>query len=270
MTTSLAERARELARSGRLSALELLHRSGGGHYGGVLSVIDALAALYTAAPIRPLAGDGDRLILSKGHAAAALYVTLGRLGWLEYELHGLGMLGGLEGHPDMTSCRAVHFSTGSLGQGLAVGLGMALALRASDHHVWVVVGDGECQEGQIWEAAMLASRLQLAHLHVVVDANGAQECGWSRPGVTAVPLPEAAAKWNAFGWRVTELPGHDHDALTSWIVRARATEGAPSVALARTIKGHGVRLFQDDPARAHHTQLDDSEYLRAFEELGAC
>jgi transketolase len=168
----------------------------------------------------------------------------------------------------MTSCRAIHFSTGSLGQGLAVGLGMALACGDRDH-VWVVLGDGECQEGQIWEAAMLASRYQLGALHAIVDLNAAQECGWIEPGIERAPLPAAAAKWAAFGWRVSELPGHDHGALVDWIEDARTQRGAPSVALAHTRKGNRVQLFADHPERAHYTRLSEREYACAREELSA-
>jgi len=260
------DRSRGLVSSARLAALDLLHHSGGGHYGGVLSVIDLLAALYMAAPIARAAADGDRLILSKGHAAAALYAILGELGWLDGASAGYGALGGLEGHPDMTSCDAIHFSTGSLGQGLAVGVGMALA-RGDPDHVWVVLGDGECQEGQIWEAAMLASRYQLDGLHAIVDLNAAQECGWGEASIEHAPLPAAAAKWAAFGWHVTELAGHDHGALVEWIQHARSLRGRPSVALAHTHKGNGVRLFVDYPERAHYTRLSDTEYARAREEL---
>lgn len=262
----VCDRSAVLARSARIAAFETLHRSGGGHYGGVLSVVDALAALYTAAPVGRTRGDGDRLILSKGHAAAALYALLDELGWLDQSLDSYG--GELEGHPDMTSCRAIHFSSGSLGQGLAAGVGMALAL-ADASHVWVVLGDGECQEGQIWEAAMLASRYRLGTLHAIVDLNDAQECGWTAPGIDTVPLPAPAAKWSAFGWHVTELAGHDHDALTSWIMRTRERSDIPSVALARTRKGNGVRLFADHPERAHCTRLTDDEYTLACEELHA-
>ena len=181
------------------------------------------------------------------------------------------MLGsGLEGHPDMTTCDAVHFSTGSLGQGLAVGVGMAVALRNTDRHVWVVLGDGECQEGEVWEAAMLASRYRLSTLHVIVDMNGAQECGWAHdPRLDSTPLPQAEQKWSAFGWREESVDGHDHDALASWIRSVRGMPTAPTVALARTRKGHGVSLFERQPGRAHFTQLTSVEYAQARQELSS-
>lgn len=258
-----------LARRARLAAVAALHASGGGHYGGVLSVIDLLAALHVAAPLAP--GGGDRLVLSKGHAVAALYAILVELGWLDAPLDRYGALdAGLEGHPDMTTCSAIQFSTGSLGQGLAAGLGMALALRHTEHHVWVVLGDGECQEGQIWEAAMLASRYRLARLHAIIDANGAQECGWSHdPRLDPTPLPAALSKWQAFGWQASALDGHDHDALAAWIGQARRApaSGAPAIAVARTIKGFGVQLFREQPARAHSTELTAGEYDAAYAEL---
>lgn len=258
-----------LSRRARVAALVSLHAAGGGHYGGVLSVMDVLATLHAAAPLAPRGG--DRLVLSKGHAAMALYAVLAELGRLDAPLERYGAFGaGLEGHPDMTTCAAVDFSTGSLGQGLAAGLGMALALRAAGDHVWVVLGDGECQEGQVWEAAMLAARYRTGNLHAVVDLNGGQECGWTHDArLDAAPLPAAAAKWQAFGWRVVTVDGHDHAALAAWIASARAVapDGPPTIALARTVKGHGVSLFREQPARAHCTELTDAEVAAARAEL---
>src|ERR1700723_462317 len=143
----------------RIEIVQALHQAGGGHFGGAMSVVDILLALYRTVPLLPRERS-DRIILSKGHAAIAQYAVLKNVGLLaECDLGKYGSLNsGLEGHPDMTETQGIDFSTGSLGQGVAVGLGMAMALRSSGLHVWVVVGDGECQEGQVWEAAGLAAR----------------------------------------------------------------------------------------------------------------
>ena len=238
-----------VAHKTRVAIVEALYAAGGGHFGGALSVVDILLALYQNRPIASGEEPGDKLILSKGHAAIALYGVLHTVGLLKSDLALYGSYGsGMEGHPDMLANPQVHFSTGSLGQGLAVGLGMALALRESNRHVWVVLGDGECQEGQVWEAAMLAARYQVDNLHAVVDWNGAQECGWHHDNrLEQDPLPDALAKWSAFGWTAKEIDGHDHVALSEWIVDAVQNIRKPSVALARTRKGYGVKLFEAAP-----------------------
>jgi transketolase len=263
--------SRILARRARLDVVDALFNAGGGHYGGALSVIDILSVLYSERQIGCKSDDSDRLILSKGHAAVALYSVLNEVGQLHVDLNRYGShAAGLEGHPDMTATPNVHFSTGSLGQGLAVGMGMALFLRqvGSSAHVWVVLGDGECQEGQIWEAAMLASRYGLGHLHAIVDENEAQECGWSHePTLDQRPLPNAVAKWKAFGWHATRFDGHSHQTLKRWLMNACGCS-KPSVALARTTKGRGARILEN--SRMHCGQLSDLEYLQAREELSHC
>lgn len=250
--------------------MEALWSSGGGHYGGSLSVVDLLLNLYRTRP--GLAADRrgeearDRLILSKGHAAIALYAVLERLGRLEAPLSSYGRTGSpLEGHPDMTALAAVDFSTGSLGQGLAVGLGMAIALEGQGSRVWVVLGDGECQEGQVWEAALLAARRGTANLATVVDANGFQEWGWGS-GAEGVPVPDLAAKWRAFGWHVVEVDGHDHRALSRAFDRAAAA-AAPTAVVATTVKGHGVPLVEADPLRFHCTEVTTAEHAEILRTL---
>jgi transketolase len=275
---TLEEEARELRRT----IVEALFACGGGHYGGSLSVLDLILTLYRrhlrvspAAPLDPLR---DRFILSKGHSAMALYAVLQRLGFLDLPLAAYGTLGsGLEGHPDMTALPGVDFSTGSLGQGLSVGLGMALALRGLGPRVWVVLGDGECQEGQVWEAAMLAARLGLGNLTAVIDANGYQEWGWAAAtaGVEAVddapePVPHLARKWAAFGWRVLTVDGHDHEALSATFRLAAAGLGRPAVptaVLAHTVKGKGLPAAEADPLRFHCTTVDPDEHARLLRSL---
>jgi transketolase len=161
----------------------------------------------------------------------------------------------------MHTLPGVDFSTGSLGQGLSVALGMALALANRDGgEAWAVLGDGECQEGQVWEAAMLATRLGVKNLRVVVDCNGYQEFGWpSLPEDLRQPIPDDVLKWRAFGWRVAEHDGHDIPGLLDSFRRMQAMSG-PAVLLARTIKGKGVGLIEADPQRFHCTQLSAVEY----------
>src|SRR5438128_5916491 len=169
-SVSLLTEATELRRE----IIEGLFACGGGHYGGALSVLDIILTLYRrilrTAPDQPNHPSRDRFILSKGHSAIALYAVLRRFGFFNDSLTGYGQADSmLEGHPDMTVLPGVDFSTGSLGQGLSVGLGMAMALRSTDQNVWVVLGDGECQEGQVWEAAMLAARYRIDNLHAIID-----------------------------------------------------------------------------------------------------
>ena len=264
----LAREAAELRRE----IVEALFAAKGGHYGGSLSVLDILLTLYRTqvrpSPRWPHDPERDRVILSKGHAAIALYAVLRRLGLSETPLGQYGCLGSpLEGHPDMTVLPAIDFSTGSLGQGLSVGLGMALALRGRGPRVWVVLGDGECQEGQVWEAALLASRLAVDNLIAVVDGNGFQEWGWSRGPGEPVPVPDQAGKWTAFGWRVLEVDGHDHEALAATFTAAAAAAGRPTMILSRTVKGKGVPLAEADPVRFHCTTVTDLEHAEILRSL---
>lgn len=258
----------------RREILEALHAAGGGHYGGSLSVIDVLLTLYRrqlrVSPSAPRHPERDRLILSKGHAAVALYAVLRRLGFFKEELATFASFGSpLEGHPDMMILPGVDFSTGSLGQGLSAGIGMALARRGRGQHVWVVLGDGECQEGQVWEAAMLAARLRLERLHVVIDSNRYQECGWNWPAAAGgtVPVSSLPEKWTAFGWRVLETDGHDFRALESAFSAVACASGQPSVVIAHTVKGKGLRLVEADPIRFHCTTVSEHEHEELMRSL---
>jgi transketolase len=269
--TPLAEESRELRRD----IVQTLYATGGGHYGGCLSVIDLLLALYRRVlrvnPWQPRDSTRDRLILSKGHAALAHYAVLRRLGFFEESLQRYASFGSiLEGHPDMLTVPGVDFSTGSLGQGLSVGVGMAHAMRHADARVWVVLGDGECQEGQVWEAAMLAGMCGLGRLHAIVDHNRFQEWGWNAgaDGVTP-PVLELAEKWRAFGWRVIECDGHDFEALDRAIAVATAPSLQPSVILAATVKGRGVPMCEADPKRFHCDAVNEQEHAAILEAV-AC
>lgn len=254
----------------RKRVLHMLHAANGGHFGGAMSVLDTLVVLYhrilRVDPAGPRTAGRDRLILSKGHASAALYAVLASVGALpDAELATYGASGSrLACHPDMTLLDAVDFSTGSLGQGLSVGLGMAFALRDTGARVWVVLGDGECQEGQVWEAAQFAARYGVDNLHVIVDLNGFQEMGWHGiEGIAPEPLSDASRKWSAFGWRVFEAPGHDLARLEAAMHAMTATRGAPAVLLAKTVKGRGIPAFEFTPELSHCTSLTDDEYRDA-------
>ena len=168
---------------------------------------------------------------------------------------------GIEGHPDMLATSGIDFSTGSLGQGVSAGAGMAIALRSKGAHIWVIVGDGECQEGQVWEAALFGARYNLSNLHVIVDANGAQEIGWQHdPSLPQEPMPQLGAKWSSFGWIVRELDGHDQQALRDSLLDLRQQTRAPSVIIAHTRKGKGVKCIEADPVRYHCIAVDEKEH----------
>jgi transketolase len=256
--------------STRLRILDALYAAGSGHFGGACSVVEILQAVLTNADIQPSTDVGDVLILSKGHGAIAYYALLDTLGWASLDLSRYGDAAeGVEVHPCRDSNPWVHFSTGSLGQGLSLGVGAALAAVGAGREVWVVLGDGECQEGQVWEAADLAARYQLGNLHAIVDCNGYQECGWPflRPEHQD-PLLGAVEKWRAFGWKVVTLDGHSGTELKRWMTARQADEDVgPRVAIARTVKGAGIPYFEEHPHLSHCTSLSESDYLFARKTL---
>jgi transketolase N-terminal domain/subunit len=258
---SLHERARRI----RGHAVKMIHAAGEGHYGGSLSMIDILTVLFANCIDRKR---GDRFILSKGHGAPGYYAAMAEFGWIPAtRLESSGRFGAtLQGHPDMTLESQVDFSTGSLGQGLSAAVGMALMLRGTGARPWVLLGDGECQEGQIWEAALVAARLRIGNLTAIVDANGHQECGDRRNGEREAPVPDLAAKWRAFGWQAIEADGHDHRDITQALLRLAAVE-TPGVLVAHTVKGYGSSLLKADPDRFHCGELSDVEYREVLEEL---
>jgi transketolase len=257
----------------RADIVRALHAAGGGHYGGSLSVIDVLLALYRGHvrvnPRAPRHPDRDRLLLSKGHAAVALYAVLRRLGFFDDDLCTYADHASiLEGHPDMKTVPGVDFSTGSLGQGLSVGCGMAIALRATGRRVFVVLGDGECQEGQVWEAAMFASANAIANLTAVVDCNGLQEWGRrDRCGTALAPLTQAAQKWRAFGWNVVECDGHDFAAIDAALGARRADPHAPTAVICHTRKGRGVPVAEARADEFHCAAMTDEEHLATLRHL---
>jgi transketolase len=206
-------------------------------------------------PEEPGWPERDRFILSKGHSSIALYAVLALRGYFPLaELKTFDATGSrLQGHPDMTKLPGIDMSTGSLGLGLGAGVGMALGakLNRQKFSTFVVVGDGECNEGIVWEAAHVAERYELDNLVVVVDQNGLQQFGWADAGAArgrrAPYRPgELQSRWQAFGWAVTEVDGHDMTALVGALEEARAVTGCPAVLVAHTIKGKGVSFMEDD------------------------
>jgi transketolase len=235
----------------------MLTHAGSGHPGGSLSVIDILVALYFGRlrhdPKRPDWPDRDRVVLSKGHAVPALYAVMARAGYLDGAmLRSLRKLGSpLQGHPDRVALPGVEAATGSLGQGLSVSVGMALGLRRSGSaaRVYCILGDGEMQEGQVWEAAMAAPRVgQPAHpldnLVAIVDYNKIQLDDFVRKILDLEPL---VAKWKAFGWSTVEIDGHDFEQIGTALEEAASRRGMPTVIVAHTIKGKGVSFMENDP-----------------------
>ena len=238
-----------LARAARSSAVQMCGSAKAAHIGSSLSVIDILAVLYAgAANIRPdttQAPDRDVVIVSKGHAAAGVYAVLGNAGyfpleWLDDYCHDDAVLGG---HVTSGVVPGVEWSTGSLGHGLPVAVGIALGRRRRgvDGHVFVVLSDGECDEGSNWEAALLASHHGLNNLTVLIDRNGIQSLDTTENTVRLEPL---ADKWRAFGWTAIDVDGHDHSALAAGIASAETLPG-PVVLVCRTTKGKGVSFMED-------------------------
>jgi len=264
----LEEKARDL----RVSIVKTLHRSQSGHTGGSLSAIDMVTALYFQVmrhdPENPLWEERDRFVLSKGHAAPAQYVALAEAGYFPKEdLMMLRRLGShLQGHPDSKGTPGVEVCTGSLGQGLSMANGMALGLRLNGNpsRVYALLGDGELQEGQVWEAAMAASHYRLDNLCAMVDANALQIDGEVEKIMNVGPIGE---KFRAFGWNVLEIDGHDMEGIVAALESAGQTKGRPTVLVARTVKGKGVPRFEHK-ASYHGVAPNDDELNEALLCLG--
>lgn len=265
---ALQEKARKL----RVDIIKTLHKSKSGHTGGSLSVIDILTVLYYHKmrhdPANPKWEQRDRMVLSKGHAAPAQYVALADCGYFPKEdLQMLRQLGGhLQGHPDSKGTPGVEVCTGSLGQGLSMAVGMALGLSLdkSPSRVYAVLGDGELQEGQIWEAAMSASHYRLDNLCILIDANGLQIDGEVAKVMNVEPIGD---KFRAFGCNVVEIDGHDIGAIVTALDEAEGVKGKPTAIVARTVKGKGVSFFENK-ASYHGVTPSDEELPRALQCLG--
>lgn len=264
----LADKAREL----RVAIVRTLHKSQSGHTGGSLSAIDMVTALYFSKmrhdPANPGWAERDRFVLSKGHAAPAQYVALAYAGYFPREdLMMLRRLGShLQGHPDSKSTPGVEVCTGSLGQGLSMANGMALGLRLDgrESRVYALLGDGELQEGQVWEAAMAAAHYKIDNLCALVDANALQIDGEVAKVMNVAPI---AAKFKAFGWHAMEIDGHDMAAILAALDHAETIKGQPTVIVANTVKGKGVSFFENKAAY-HGVPPSDEELPKALECLG--
>jgi transketolase len=272
---------KEKAAEARRLIVEAVHHAKAGHLGGPLSVTDILVALYFDVaridPKRPHWEDRDRIILSKGHSAIGLYAVMALRGYLPVEetLTFDAINSRLQGHPDMTKLPGLDASTGSLGQGLSVGLGYALGarLRKKDFHTWVILGDGEIQEGQIWEAAFVADRYHLDNVTAILDFNKLQQFGWlaTPPGSTRAMHPSCTNpgdKFAAFGWHVLECDGHDIGALIKTLGAAKAHKGQPTAVVAHTVKGKGVSYMEHD-YNWHSKVMTDAEYRTALSDIAA-
>jgi len=255
----------------RCEIIKMLACAGSGHPGGSLSIADIITQLYfdemRIDPANPKWSDRDRFVLSKGHAAPALYGVLALRGFFPMaELANLRKLGScLQGHPDMHKLPGVDMSTGSLGQGLSAACGMALSgkIDQKDYNVFAIIGDGENQEGQIWEASMFAAHYKLDNLIVFLDHNGLQIDGRTVDVMSPEPLDE---KWRSFGWEVQVIDGHDLGAIAGAIKVAKEVKGKPSMIIANTIKGKGVS-FMENQAGWHGRAPKPEEAQKALEEL---
>ncbi|MBS1128504.1 MAG: transketolase [Nitrospirae bacterium] len=264
---ALKDRARRM----RIDILKMLHGSGSGHTGGSLSATDIMTALYFYKmkydPKKPDWKGRDYFILSKGHAAPVLYTTLAHAGFIDTaELCTLRKLGSrLQGHPDSKYLPGVEISTGSLGQGLSVACGIALAhkLDKATNRVYAVLGDGELQEGQIWEAAMTGAHYKLDNLCILVDNNGLQIDG---PVAKVMGVEPIADKWRAFGWDVQDIDGHDMAQIVAALDKAETVKGKPTAIVCRTVKGKGSKVFEGK-VEFHGTTPSKEELEIALKEL---
>ena len=267
LIVELEDRARQL----RIDSLDMIYRRGAGHPGGSLSAAEIMAALFfhklRLDPERPDWPERDRFILSKGHASAILYAALARRGffpvedmqrWGELDCH-------LQGHPDCLKTPGVEMTSGILGHGVAIGVGLALAARMKDlnSRVYVLLGDGECQGGIVWEGAMVAAKYRLANLVAIVDYNDVQLDG---PVHEIMPMQPFGDKWRAFNWAVLEVNGHNTRQVLEALDLAEEIHGRPTMIVAYTTKGKGVSFMEND-SRWHGIPPDDAQYAQAMAEL---
>ena len=262
---------KEIARQIRLDIVEMLYRAGSGHVGGSLSATDILVALFFSHmhldPGNACYPERDFFVLSKGHAAPVLYAILARLGYFpREELFTLRQFGSsLQGHPDSKCTPGVEVPTGSLGQGLSVANGLALTMKLnqSQQRVYTLLGDGEIQEGQIWEAAMTAAHYSLDNLTAILDRNRLQIDGHTKEVMSVEPL---AAKWEAFGWHTVQVDGHAIPDILNTLKACGSVKGQPSMIIARTTKGKGVSIFENQ-VKFHGVTPTTEEYQQAMQEL---
>ena len=262
-----------IANKVRKDALTAVYNAASGHPGGSLSIADLLTLLYFEVmnidPKNPRLEDRDRLVLSKGHTAPALYGTLAERGFFPVEdVAGFRKIDSyLQGHPDMNKVPGIDMSTGSLGQGVSVAGGMALAAKLDnkDYRVYSILGDGELEEGQVWEQAMFAAHYKLDNLTIFIDNNGLQIDGDIKDVMNPTPIDK---KFEAFGWHVINADAHDFDSLLNAINEAKATKGQPTAIVMKSVKGKNVSFMENNPAW-HGAAPKKDEYEKAIAELDA-
>jgi transketolase len=265
---------KQMAATIRCDIIDMICTAEAGHPGGSLSATDIVTALYFRLmridPANPRWPDRDRFILSKGHACPVWYAALAERGFFDKShlgtLRRLGSI--LQGHPDMNKVPGIDMTAGSLGQGLSVGIGMALAgkLQKKDYHVWVVIGDGESQEGSVWEAAMAGAKWKLGNLTAILDRNNLQN-DWYVDDL--MPIEPVADKWRAFGWHVVEINGHAMEEIVPALEAAKDREDGPTLILAHTIKGKGVS-FMENVCEWHGKAPCKEEADQALKEIRRC
>lgn len=266
------EEVEEFARKCRVEIVKMVHRAQAGHPGGSLSEIDLISALYATRmrvkPDEPKWEDRDRFILSKGHASPGMYAVLAEMGFISHaDLESYRVLGGVcQGHVDMKWCPGVDFSAGSLGMGLSFGMGCAVAakLENSERRIFVMLGDGEIQEGSVWEAAMAARHHELGNLKVILDRNRIQNDDFCEVQMRMFDIP---AKWKSFGWSVKEIDGHNMSEISEGLDFLEQTNDGPAILIAHTIKGAGISYMENNPS-FHGAAPNDEQFHQAMAELG--
>ncbi len=268
------EDLKQMAATIRCDIIEMICTAQAGHPGGSLSAADIVTALYFRLmrldPKNPDWPDRDRFILSKGHACPVWYAALAERGF--FDKSHLGTLRRLnsilQGHPDMLKTPGIDMTAGSLGHGLSAGLGMALSgkLQRKDYHVWVVIGDGESQEGSIWEAAMAAAKWKVDNLTAILDRNHLQNDDCVDD---LMPIEPVADKWRAFGWNLLEIDGHQMDAIVEALEAAKSHKGSPTMIIAHTVKGKGVS-FMENVCEWHGKAPGEEEADKALNEIRRC
>ncbi len=262
----------QLAWKIRRHGVEMTHLSGGSHIGSVMSVADLMAVLYNdianVDPKNPKMPNRDRVILSKGHAGASVYAALAERGFFDTEELKTHYQNGsrLSGHVSHKGVPGVEFSTGSLGHGLPVAAGMAMAAKKDnkEHKIFVILGDGECDEGSVWEAALVAHHYELDNLIAIVDHNKMQSLDFCENTIKLSPF---ADKWKSFGWNVLDIDGHNHDELRKAFLSAKENKGTPTVIIANTIKGKGISFMENDILWHYRFPHDGEEYDGCLKEL---
>jgi len=264
---------KKIATDIRLGAIEAVYSGKSGHPGGALSAADVLACLYFSElridPKNPTDPQRDRFVLSKGHSCPALYTAMALRGYFDIsELKNFRKLGSLtQGHPDMKTMKGIDMSAGSLGQGFSTACGMALAgkIDGKDYRTYAMVGDGESQEGQVWEAIMFAAHYKLDNLCLIIDNNGLQIDGFVKDVMNTMPYE---SKLEAFNWNVISIDGHNIEEILDAFDKAKKTKGKPTAIIAKTVKGKGVS-FMENQAGWHGKAPNEEQYNQAKSELEA-